>query len=239
MLAAGSDPIATAARIDVKRPLLSIQIGRPRTYVWNGSQDGAAATWTTAFRKEPVAGVVAVSRSGLAGDAVADTRAHGGLDKAVLAYAAGHYADWQAEWASDALPGGGFGENLTVAGLDESSVCLGDRWRIGDVVFEVSQPRQPCWKLGRRWNRPELPKRVIATGRTGWYLRVRQAGSIAAGMVVQIEVRPYPEWTIARANGVMYSKGGGGDELRALAELPVLAASWREPLMARAGRPDF
>lgn len=216
--------------------LLSIQVGRPQTYVWNGPQDGVAASWTTAFYKEPVTGLVPVSRSGLAGDAVADTRAHGGLDKAVLAYAAGHYIDWQAEWATDALPCGGFGENLTVAGLDEPSVCLGDRWRIGDVVLEVSQPRQPCWKLGRRWSRPELPKRVIATGRTGWYLRVRQAGSIEAGMVVQIEDRTYPEWTIARANGVMYSKTARADELRTLAELPVLAASWRDPLLARAQR---
>ncbi len=216
--------------------LLSIQVGRPASYLWTGSSDGVAVEWTTAFYKEPIGGTVEVSRSGLTGDAVADTRAHGGLDKAVLVYAASHYERWRQEWASEPLPFGGFGENLTISGLDESNVCLGDCWRIGDVVFEVSQPRQPCWKLGRRWNRPDLPKQVIATGRTGWYLRILQPGRIAPGLPVLVERQPHPAWTVDRANATMYSKSAATAEVRDLAGLPVLASAWREPLMQRAFR---
>jgi MOSC domain-containing protein YiiM len=216
--------------------LVSIQTGRPREYVWRDPADGSCETWTTAFYREPVQGALRVTRTGLSGDAVADTRAHGGLDKAVLAYSADHYAEWQHEWGLNAIPYGGFGENLTVRGLDETSVCLGDVWRIGDVLLEVSQPRQPCWKLGRRWERPELPKRVIATSRTGWYLRIRREGTIESGLPVVLEQRPCAEWSVTRANRVMYDKRSDPAEVRALAELPVLSASWREPLLERAAR---
>jgi MOSC domain-containing protein YiiM len=216
--------------------LVSIQMGRPRDYVWRDPASGSCETWTTAFYREPVAGAVSVTRAGLAGDAVADTRAHGGLDKAVLAYSADHYPEWRREWAKEEIPYGGFGENLTIRGLDETCVCIGDVWRIGDVLLEVSQPRQPCWKLGRRWERPELAKRVIATGRTGWYLRIRHEGEIEAGMPVLLENRPFAAWTAERANRIMYDKQADRTVLQALGELPVLSASWRDVLLERAAR---
>ena len=116
---------------------------------------------------------------GIAGDQQADRENHGGLDKAVLAYSADHYAFWRVHLNLPDMPHGGFGENLTIAGLDESSVCIGDRWQAGNVVFEVSQPRQPCWKMGRRWNIADLPKQVIQNGKSGWYLRVLVEGELS------------------------------------------------------------
>src|SRR5690606_10003442 len=153
-------------------------------------------------------------RTGLVGDAQADRQNHGGIDKAVLAYAAGHYTDWQRELPQHAWQPGGFGENLTIDGLDESQVCLADVYRIGDVLLEVSQPRQPCWKLCLRWNQPDLARRVVATARSGWYLRVKQTGTMSAGLPVELVERPLPDWTIERAARLMY----GLDDDRSAAE---------------------
>lgn len=212
--------------------LLSIQVGQPRTYAAE-SADGSPVEWTSAFVKEPVTGPVLVHETQISGDAQVDLENHGGPDKAVLAYAAGHYPVWREELADCTIPHGGFGENLTIAGLDENSVCLGDLWRVGKVRLEVSQPRQPCWKLARRWNRPDLPKRVIQTGRTGWYLRVLATGAIEAGQSLLLERRGHPEWTVARASAVMYDKQADTATLEALAQLPVLADSWRSHLAGR------
>lgn len=186
--------------------------------------------------KEPVVGPVLVQATQIEGDAQADLDNHGGRDKAVLAYAADHYPLWRDEFSDPTIPYGGFGENLTIRGLSEKTVCVGDICSIGPVQFEVSQPRQPCWKLARRWNRPALPKRVIETGRTGWYLRVVRPGSITSGLPVTLEQRPQPHWTIARANGVMYGKRVPLEELEQLANLDVLADSWRAVFAGRAAR---
>jgi len=213
----------------------SIQVGQPRTLSGSFS-DGAPAAWTTAFFKEPVPGPVFVHETQIDGDSQVDLENHGGRDKAVLAYSAEHYPLWRDELAEPTMPHGGFGENLTIAGLSEETVCLGDVWSIGRAKLEVSQPRQPCWKLARRWNRPWLPKRVIENGRTGWYLRVVSPGAIAAGLPVVLEQRLHPNWTIARANHVMYDKRPELDELVALADLDVLADSWRAVFAGRAAR---
>src|SRR6185369_16771820 len=133
------------------RRIVSIQVGRPHKYEHDGAADGKKRTWTTAFWKSPVAGSVRFGSLGAAGDEQADRENHGGLDKAVLAYSADHYAYWRPHLNLTDMPHGGFGENLTIAGLDESGVCIGDRWQAGQVLFEVSQPRQPCLKMGRRW----------------------------------------------------------------------------------------
>ena len=216
-------------------PLIaSVQVGQVQTYEYDSPADGRPRSWTTAFFKQPVSGSAFVGPLGLAGDAQADRRHHGGQDKAILAYAAAHYARWREEWGIDTLPPGAMGENLTLEGLDESTVCLGDRWQAGRVILEVSQPRQPCWKMGRRWRRPELPKRVIQSGRTGWYLRVLQEGELQAGMPLELVARPYPQWTVSRANAVMYERPGRKELLEALANLPPLAHAWREELLSRA-----
>lgn len=213
--------------------IVSIQIGQVQRLEYESPTDGRPRSWTTAFYKQPVGGSVFVGPLGLAGDAQADRKHHGGPDKAILGYAAAHYPHWQEEWGIATLLPGAMGENLTLANLDETTVCVGDRWRAGDVVLEVSQPRQPCWKMGRRWQRPELPKRVIQTGRTGWYFRVLQTGELHAGMPLELLERPYPEWTVSRANTVMYERPGQRALLEELANVPPLSHAWREELLDR------
>src|SRR5947207_4846118 len=184
--------------------ILSIQVGRPVTHVDERPADGKARRWTTAFWKSPVSGSVSAGEMGLSGDEQANRKNHGGLDKAVLAYSAEHYAYWRPHLKLPDMPFGGFGENLTIAGLDETGVCIGDRWRAGAAVFEVSQPRQPCWKMGRRWQMPDLPKQVIQNGKSGWYLRVLTSGELIADEKIELVSRPRPNWTVARASRLLY-----------------------------------
>jgi MOSC domain-containing protein YiiM len=186
--------------------------------------------WTSGFVKQPVAGPVFVGRLNLEGDGQADLENHGGLDKAVLGYAADHYPLWRTELGWDVLPWGAFGENLTLGGLTEADVCLGDVWQTGDVLLQVSQPRQPCWKLARRWRRKDLPKRVIQTGRSGWYFRVLREGTIQAGVTMQLVQRMHTGWSVARASGVLYDKRADPEHVAALRTIPELAAGWKSSL---------
>src|SRR5271168_5224037 len=178
--------------------LFSIQVGAPRSYGFEDAVDAHDKPWTTGFFKAPVEGPIFVGATNLAGDGQADLKNHGGIDKAVLAYSADHYPKWREELRMPEMPYGAFGENLTIAGLSEESVCIGDILRIGKVTFEVSQPRQPCWKLARRWRMHELTALVVRNGRSGWYLRVQEQGWIEAGMPVDLIDRPNPAWSIAR-----------------------------------------
>jgi len=213
--------------------IVSIQVARVATLGEFDAVDPLDRRWTTAFFKTPVEGPVTAGWLGLAGDEQADLQHHGGRDKAILAYSQDHFADWRQEPDLAALSGGGFGENLTVQGLSETTVCIGDDWRVGDVLLEVTQPRQPCWKLGRRWRKPSLVKQVVVTGRTGWYLRVLEEGPLEAGMTMTLERRPHPEWTIAAANGVMYDRRLPADRIRGLIALPELSDAWKNELGER------
>jgi MOSC domain-containing protein YiiM len=223
--------------------IVSIQVGRAQAYELSAAHDGKSHRWRTAFVKAPVAGPVQLTVLGLAGDEQADRQNHGGLDKAVLAYAASHYEYWEAvfsplhlqpagpDWSQTAY--GAFGENLTMAGLDETQVAIGDRWQAGEVVLEVSQPRQPCWKMGRRWGIVDLPKQVIQNGKSGWYLRVVTEGELSAGTELMLLARPHAEWTIARANRLFFHESHDTAALAALANLPELSAAWRESIFER------
>jgi len=216
--------------------IVSIQIGQPRTYAYDGSADGKNRMWTTAFFKTPVAGSVRVGALGIEGDEQADRKNHGGLDKAVLAYSADHYPYWREHLSLPDMPLGGFGENLTIAGSEESTVCIGDRWQAGGVVFEISQPRQPCWKMARRWQIIDLPKQVIQNGRSGWYLRVLQEVELTAGTAIELTSRPRPTWTIARASKLLYHEPDNVAGMEELANLPELSRAWREELLERISR---
>lgn len=216
--------------------IVSIQVGQPTTYQYQGAADFNPLSWTTAFFKSPVAGIVRVGELGLAGDRQADRENHGGIDKAVLAYSADHYAYWRERLNLPDMPHGGFGENLTIAGLNETGVCIGDRWQAAQVLFEVSQPRQPCWKMGRRWQIVTLPKQVIQNGKSGWYLRVVREGELVAGSQMQIIARPHPEWTIARASRLLYHENDNVAALAELANIPELSRAWREELLERIAR---
>ncbi len=215
--------------------LVSVQVGLPRWHGTPGSADPLDRPWASGFFKEPVPGPVRVTYRNLDGDGQADLVNHGGRDKAVLAYSADHYPHWRTELGLPDMPFGGFGENLTLAGVAEADVCIGDVWRIGPVVLAVSQPRQPCWKLARRWHLKNLPARVVETGRSGWYFRVLTEGVIEAGLAAELVARPNPAWTVARANGVLYAQPPDPAESAALAAVPELSASWRETLLPRTG----
>jgi MOSC domain-containing protein YiiM len=214
--------------------LCSIQIGTPQDYGFEGALDPHDQPWKTGFFKTPIDGPVFVSATNLAGDGQADLKNHGGIDKAVLAYSADHYPHWRDELHLPGMPFGAFGENLTIAGLTEQLVHIGDIFRIGAVTFEVSQPRQPCWKLARRWRRHELTGLVVRNGRSGWYLRVLEQGWIEAQMPVVLVDRPNPSWSIARANEILHHRRTDLPLTLALADVPGLADSWVQELRERA-----
>lgn len=185
----------------------------------------------SAIAKRPVNGPVAAGPLGLAGDEQADLAVHGGVDKAIHHYPRDHYPAWAADLADHPLLSmpGAFGENLSTTGLTETDVCIGDRFRIGTALVEISQGRQPCWKLDHRFGLRGVMARVVETGRSGWYYRVIEPGTIGEGDAVDLADRPHPEWTVARTFRVLIA-GGHKAESRAaatLAALPALAATWR------------
>jgi MOSC domain-containing protein YiiM len=219
-----------------KAVLESVQVGPVRNL---GHEDAANAhdqLWTTGFFKTPVSGPVYVSLTNLDGDGQADLVNHGGVDKAVLAYSADHYPKWRKELQLPEMPYGAFGENLAISGLNEELVCIGDTFRIGPVKLQVSQPRQPCWKLARRWRMHELTALVVRNGRTGWYFRVDEEGQVEAGMPVTLVDRPNPEWTVSRANKILHHMKMDLAATLELSCVPELAESWVEELQDRAER---
>src|SRR5262245_42804211 len=216
--------------------IVSIQVGQPTAYSFAGVADGRQRSWTTAFFKSPVSGSVWAGATNVAGDRQADQKNHGGIDKAVLAYSADHYPYWRQHLNLPDMPYGAFGENLSLSGLEESTVCIGDQWRAGVVLFEVSQPRQPCWKMCRRWTIPDLAKQVIQNGRSGWYLRVLEEGELSAGLHIELTSRPRPNWTVTRANRVLYHESDNVAAMEELANLPELSRAWREELLEKTAR---
>lgn len=213
--------------------IVSIQVGKPQTYGVAGTADPMGRPWTSGFVKLPITGRVHAGELGLAGDGQADLKNHGGIDKAILGYSAEHYPAWNAELDVEELAFGAFGENLTISGLTESDLCIGDLWEIGDVQLQVSQPRQPCWKLARRWRRKDLPKRVIQTGRSGWYFRVVREGVLEAGMPLRCVERTHPDWSIDRVSRVLYDKQADSSLVAELRSIPLLAEGWKSSLPAQ------
>jgi MOSC domain-containing protein YiiM len=216
--------------------LQSIQVGKPQNYGSDSATETHDKPWTSGFFKKPIDAPVFVGKTNLAGDGQADLKHHGGVDKAVLAYSAENYPLWRTELGIPDFPHGAFGENLTISGYSEQSIYIGDVFSIGPVVFEVSQPRQPCWKLARRWRMNELVPMVIENGRTGWYLRVVEEGVIEKGMRVLLLDRPNPDWPIARANQILHHHKKDLDLTLRLAAVPKLAYAWLKELRERAAR---
>jgi len=206
--------------------VVSIQVGRPARRGVEGSRDPREEPWTSAIYKDPIEGPVMLRSLNFEGDAQADLKVHGGPDKAVLAYSMEHYAEWRSELGLDMKPGA-FGENLTIAGEDERTVCIGDVYTIGEARLEISQPRLPCWKLARKWDLPDLPARVVKSVRGGWYLRVLREGRVGRGDSVKREEHPFPQWTIARVFEA-FIHGTDPETAAALASCPALAEGWRD-----------
>lgn len=211
----------------------SVNIGQPELLADPFARDGLDRPWRSAIRKRAVPGPVRLTQYGLVGDAVADRRDHGGKDQAILAYAVGHYARWQAELgALEGLGPGGFGENLTVEGTDEAEVRLGDVWAVGDCRLEVSLPRIPCENLAKRFAVRDMVKQVTVSGRIGWYMRVLKEGEVSQGDVIRVIERPHPEWTVAQAFRTLVQPRAPAELKRSLARCPALPDKWRERLNA-------
>ncbi len=210
--------------------LTSIQLGTPRTVGTPGAANPMERAFTSAIWKEPASGPVWAGPLGLEGDAVANTRVHGGPDQAVLMYAESHYPLWRAEWGRDDVGPGAFGENLTVTGLDEDLTCIGDVLEIGDARFQVSHPRQPCATLARRHQIRDMIALVRRNGRSGWYLRVLRPGIIKEGQPIRRAERPHPEWTVHRTARAMLDRAHRPEEAAALARCAALSEEWRERL---------
>lgn len=208
--------------------LVAVCVGLPTRAGVEGSTDPAERPWESAIWKRPVAGPVRVHGAGLDGDGQADRRVHGGPEKAVLAYALEHYAAWREVLDPEALGPGAFGENFAIAGFDETTVAIGDVLAIGSARLQVAQPRGPCWKLVRKFRREDLVERVIDTGWTGWYLRVLDAGVVAAGDEVVVAERPHPELTIAAVNRVLFTRSFDREVAAALAACPALTPAQRQ-----------
>lgn len=188
--------------------------------------------------KHPVAGPVMARESGLVGDEQGDLARHGGKDKAVHAYPVAHHP----LWAQD-LPGhatrfrpGAFGENLVIEGATEADLCLFDRFQLGGAVLEISQTRQPCWKLNLRFDQPDMARRVQETGRTGWYFRVIKEGEIAPGDRAELIARSAPNWPLARVWRLLYRDRLDRDALTGFAALDGLPENWRRMVEARLAR---
>lgn len=192
------------------------------------------------FIKGPVAGPVCVTTLGLAGDQQADLKVHGGLEKAVYGYALLSYAVWRTEFPEHGtlwVPGG-LGENLTIDGIDEETVHIGDVVRIGTTTLQVTQPRQPCFKFALRFDDKRLPKAMIRNGRSGWYYRVIESGVLAAGDHLDLLERPNPAWPMVRFNLLLSGGASSVEDMAELSVLPGLASAWQQTArdaVARAG----
>lgn len=185
-------------------------------------------------------GPIAIGREGIAGDEQADRRHHGGPEKVVHHYAIDHYPAWRRELSvagPSPLDGpGAFGENLSTSGLTEAEVCVGDLWRVGAALLQVSQARQPCWKLNLRFGVADMARRVQTSGRTGWYYRVVEPGLAAAGEAMRLVARPNPEWPLSRLLRAFYLDRLDRDALAGIAGLETLSLSWRELARRRLDR---
>jgi MOSC domain-containing protein YiiM len=197
--------------------VLSVNVGRRRPV----ERDGKPAS--TAIWKSPVTGRVAARGVNLAGDEQADRAVHGGRDKALYAYSIEDTRWWEGELGR-AIGPGGFGENLTVEGLDLIGSVVGERWDVGTAVLEVSEPRLPCWKLGLRMGDASFPKRFTRAVRPGTYLRIVEAGDIGAGDAVRVVSRPDHGFTVGDIWRVYHHDRR---EAAALLEVPELGESWR------------
>ena len=201
--------------------IISVNVGLPRGLEWRDE------TVETGIVKEPVEGPVRVARLNLEGDRQADLTVHGGVDKAVYVYPSEHYAFWRQELPGVDLPWGFFGENVTSEGLFEGDVHIGDRIEAGSARFTVTQPRMPCFKLAFRFRRLDMPKRLLKSGRTGFYVSVQQEGAIEAGEAITLIAAPEATITVADISS-LYVGNPDQDLLRRASELTALPESWRD-----------
>jgi MOSC domain-containing protein YiiM len=202
--------------------VLSVNVGLPRAVIWKGR------TVVTGIFKEPVAGPITIRRLNLEGDRQADLTVHGGPEKAVYAYKAEYYAFWREQFPEMDLPWGMFGENLTIEGLLDESVQIGDRFQVGSAQLMVTQPRLPCFKLALKFGRDDILKRFLQSGLTGFYFAVLQEGEVAAGDPIRLLHRDEHQVTIADITRLYRQDKHNLDLLRRVVAVEALPQSWRD-----------
>ncbi len=212
--------------------LISVNVGLPRETEWRGRKV------RTSIWKAAVEGPVGVKRLNLDGDQQSDLTVHGGPEKAVYAYPSEHYPYWARELPGLVLPWGAFGENLTTEGLLEGDVRIGDRIRVGSAEFLVTQPRMPCYKLGVRFERDDMVKRFLQSGRAGFYLSVLREGEVARENAIEFTARSEHDVTVADIVALQGRDADNQGLLRRAVALPALPESWREHFRERLREPD-
>lgn len=207
--------------------LLSVNVGRPRTMIWEGK------TFESGIAKSPVEGRVEVRATNLDGDGQADLVNHGGPLKAVYAYPFEHYPFWQ-EFLGRELPMGALGENLTLEGLTEET-CVGDRFRIGTAEFVVTVPREPCFKLAALQGTNAIVKAMLASGHSGWYLAVEREGELGQGDAVEALSQDPRQVRIADLTPLLTGEPASETTLRRAMELETISPYWRGKVARRLG----
>jgi len=206
--------------------LLSVNVGLPREIEWRGK------TVRTAIRKDPVQGRRIVRRVNIDGDGQGDLAGHGGEQRAVLVYQIDSYRYWQNYLGRPDFTFGQFGENLTVDGLSDSEVCIGDRFRIGTALLEVTQPRVTCYRVGIRMDEPRMASLLVAHGRPGFYCRVVEEGDLGTGDEIVQVAAGSEQMTVATINGLLYLPGHSRDQLERALRIPALSPGWQTSFQA-------
>src|ERR1044071_131245 len=208
--------------------LLSVNVGLPRDVTWNGK------TVRTGIWKSPVEGRTMVRKLNIVGDGQGDLAGHGGEQRAVFVYQMESYHYWERFLGRNDFVYGQFGENFTVEGMPDDEVCIGDRYRIGSALFEVTQPRVTCYRIGIRMNEPRMAALLVSHGRPGFYFRVLEEGEVEACEEI-IKVTSGPEqMTVAQANALLYLPGHRREELERALRIPTLSAGLKnsfQPLL--------
>jgi ferredoxin-NADP reductase/MOSC domain-containing protein YiiM len=206
--------------------LLSVNVGLPRDIQWRGE------TIRTGIWKEPVTGRCRAARLNLEGDGQGDKAGHGGVNRAVFVYQIESYRYWQQQFQRNDFVPGQFGENFTVEGLADDEVCIGDRYQIGSALFEVSQPRVTCYRIGIRMDEPRMPALLTSSGRPGFYLRVLREGDVGAGDTIEKVGEAKERMTVAEVNALLYLPGHPPEKLKRALQIEALSPGWRTSLEA-------
>src|SRR5215510_4637759 len=206
--------------------LLSVNVGLPRDIEWKGR------TVHTGIWKEPVRGRCRVGRLNLDGDGQGDLAGHGGEQRAIFVYQIESYRYWQEQLKRTDFVHGQFGENFTIDGLSDDAVCIGDRYQIGSALFEVTQPRVTCYRVGIRMNEPRMPALLTSSGRPGFYFRVLQEGEVGAGDEIVKVGEAKERMTVAEINALLYSPNHARDRLERALRIEALSPGWRSSFEA-------
>ena len=212
--------------------LLSVNVGLPQDVSWHGQ------TVHTAVWKRPVEGPRQVRRLNIDGDGQGDLAGHGGEHRAVFVYQLDSYRYWQRELGRDDFEYGQFGENFTISGLADDQVCIGDRYQIGEALFEVTQPRVTCYRVGIRMNEARMPALLVSHHRPGFYLRVLREGAVRAGdEIVQVAAGP-EAMTVAEIDGLLYLPGHSRERVLSALRIPALPDGWKASFRALADQAE-